>query len=152
MTIISSFSRLSNIVSENFPYLGNYYSYSKSENGIRWRIKFPSSDCRHISPEVDGLASGGHRTQNCFWAKYFTSNNFFLLICTAITWVASCLSGQDKSNYKYVNLERSTSFLVLRSTSKGNLTRSCCISFDASEQQEHFKTCPRSVCHSNQKL
>ena len=37
---ISSFSRLSNKVSENLHYLGNYYSYSKSENGILKIIQF----------------------------------------------------------------------------------------------------------------
>ena len=41
MPKLSSFSRLSNNVSENLHYLGNCCSYSKSENDIRKRIKFP---------------------------------------------------------------------------------------------------------------
>ena len=41
MAKISSFSWFLNIVQENLHYLGNYYSYSESENGIRRRITFP---------------------------------------------------------------------------------------------------------------
>ena len=51
MVKFSSFSRLVNIVSENLHYLGQHYSYRKSENGIRKKIKFPidkvSSDMGH---------------------------------------------------------------------------------------------------------
>ena len=36
----SSFSRLSNIVSENLHYLVIYYSYENSKNAIRKKIKF----------------------------------------------------------------------------------------------------------------
>ena len=57
----------------------------------------------------------------------------------------SCLFCQDKSNSIYSDLERSTSIFDLRSMSKGDLTRSYCISFDASMQEELCKTYPRSL-------
>ena len=50
-----------------------------------------------------------------------------------------------------VTLKGQLYFFYLRSRSKGELTRLCCISFDALEQ-EHLKACPRSVSQSNQKL
>ena len=52
----------------------------------------------------------------------------------------------------YADLERSTSIFYLRSRSKGDLTRLCCIPFDAPVQDEHFKTYPMSLSQSNQKL
>ena len=53
----SFFSRLTNMASENLHYLGNYYSKSKSENGIRKKIKFPTRYCHHIWPiKANGLA------------------------------------------------------------------------------------------------
>ena len=55
-------------------------------------------------------------------------------------------------NYIYGGLERSTLFFDPRSRAKGDLTRSCCISFDASGEEEHFKTYPRSLSQSNQKF
>ena len=78
----------------------------------------------------------------------FAVNNFFICVCTATILVPSYLSRRDESNYVYGDLERSISFCDLRSRSKGDLTRSCCISFDASGQGEHFKTYPRSLSHS----
>ena len=56
-----------------------------------------------------------------------------------------CLFCQDKSNCIYSDLERSTSIFDLGSMSKGDLTRSYCISFDACIQEEHCKTYPRSL-------
>ena len=64
----------------------------------------------------------------------------------------SCLFCQDKSNSIYSDLERSTSIFDLRSMSKGDLTRSYCISFDASIQEEHCKTYPRGPFHQTYQL
>ena len=50
------------------------------------------------------------------------------------------------------NLERSTTIFDLRARSKGDLTRSCCIPFNASGQEEHFKAYPRSLAQFNQQL
>ena len=57
-----------------------------------------------------------------------------------------CLFCQYKYNCIYSDLERSTSIFDLGSMSKGDLTRSYCISFDASMQEELCKTYPRSLC------
>ena len=46
--------------------------------------------------------------------------------------LSSCSPCREKSNYIYGDLEGSTSIFDLRSRSKGDLTRSCCILFDAS--------------------
>ena len=50
------------------------------------------------------------------------------------------------------DLDRSTSNFDRRLRSKGDITRSCCISFDESGQEKHFKTYPRSLSQSNQEL
>ena len=80
MSKISSFSRLSNNVSENFHYHETIIAMTNPKTAFERELYSPSQYRRQIQPKVNSLASRGHWSQkSCFWVKSFAANTFSFL-------------------------------------------------------------------------
>ena len=141
-----------NISSETYHYLRNFLVRSpRKKHSIALDLFFRCHAIRFQLIEVQ--AAGVKKTaKQLFLAETFFTNDFRTKKASGIIRTPSCSTRHGASKHIHGDLERSGSIFNLILRSHVGISRSCCISVDASRQDKHNDTTLMSVALFNREL